>query len=217
MADFGRARRAMVDGQLRTGGITDWRILAAMDEVPRERFLPEALRPLAYLDDALAVSPSRFIPAPARFARLVQLAEVGSEDRVLDIACGSGYSAAVLARLAKAATGLEDDPALVARAEETFEELGIGNARAVAGALTEGVPAAAAFDVIVIEGAVEQVPEALFNQLAEGGRLVAVHGHGNAASAHLYLKSGKAVLPRIAFNVSLPVLEAFSRPPAFAF
>lgn len=207
----------MVDGQLRTSGITDWRILAIMDEVPREKFVPDLRRDLSYLDEPIPVSPSRLMLNPAAFSKLVQLARVTNDDVVLDIACGTGYSTAVLAGLGNAVVALEDDEALVSQANDLLAALDIGNAAVVEGALTAGVPKEAPFDIIIIEGAVDAVPQALFDQLRDGGRLVAVVGRGGAAVTHLYVKDKSQVLPRATFNLSVPPLEAFSRHESFEF
>ncbi|WP_404403876.1 protein-L-isoaspartate O-methyltransferase [Pelagibacterium halotolerans] len=217
MMDFAHARRTMVDNQLRTSGITNWHILDVMNRVPRERFVSEARSALAYSDEEIALSETRTMPAPATFGKLVQLAEVGPDDVVLDIACGTGYSTAVLAGLANAVVALDDEEALVVQANDILADLDIGNAAAVCGPLEAGVAKEAPFDVILIEGAVDEVPETLFSQLRDGGRLVAVIGSGNAAVTHLYVKSGKSVVSRAAFNASLPVLAAFKRAPSFAF
>jgi len=217
MMDFARARRAMVDGQLLAGGVLDQRILSAMGRVPRELFVPEARRALSYLDEAVAVSPTRLMPDPAGLGRLIQLAEVGSRDVVLDIACGTGYSTAVLAALANGVVALEDDPALVEAANANLVALDIGNAAVVEGPLTGGIAREAPFDVIVIGGAVDTVPDALLDQLGEGGRLVAAIGHGNAGVAHLFVRGEGTVTRSAHFNLSLPALAAFAREETFRF
>src|SRR5690606_10020142 len=217
MMDFTRARRAMVDGQLLAGGVLDQRILSAMGRVPREIFVPEARRALSYLDDAIAVSPTRLMPDPAGLALLIPLAEVGSADVVLDIACGTGYSTAVLAALANGVVALEDDPALVEAANANLVALDIGNGAVVHGPLTGGIPREAPFDVIVINGAVDVVPQALLDQLAEGGRLVAAIGHGGAGVAHLFLRGQGTVTQSAHFNLSLPPLAAFAQEKTFRF
>src|SRR5690606_7631564 len=125
------ARRTMVDNQLRTSGITDWRILDAMNRVPREKFVPDHQAALAYSDDELSLSGGRMQATPADFAKLVQLAEVGSQDVVLDVGCGTGYSTAVLALLANAVVALERDEALAGKANDILADLDIGNAAAV--------------------------------------------------------------------------------------
>ena len=217
MVDFARARRTMVDNQLRTSGITDWRILDAMNRVPRERFVPDHQAAFAYSDEDIPLSASRGLAAPADFARLVQLAEVGSQDVVLDVGCGTGYSTAVLSMLANAVVALESDHVLAGRANDILSDLDIGNAAAVAGPIETGMAKEAPFDVIVLEGSVDAVPPALLEQLRDGGRLVAVLGSGNAAVAHLYTRSGNDVSGTPTFNVSLPILGKFAAAPAFVF
>lgn len=217
MVDFARARRTMVDNQLRTSGITDWRILDAMNRVPRERFVPDHQAAFAYSDEDIPLSPSRVLAAPADFARIVQLAEVSSQDVVLDVGCGTGYSTAVLSMLANAVVALESDEVLAGKANDILADLDIGNAAVVAGAVENGIAKEAPFDVIILEGSVDIVPPALFEQLRDGGRLVAVLGSGNAAVAHLYVKSGDEVGGTSAFNVSLPVLGKYAASPAFVF
>lgn len=217
MTDFARARRTMVDNQLRTSGITDWRILDVMNRVPREDFVPEERRALAYIDENVKLSAERNMLAPASLGRLIQLAEVGPQDKVLDVGCGTGYSTAVLAGLAASVTGLDDDAALAATANDALKAQGIANAEVVVGALENGAPKNAPFDVIIIEGAVDQVSATLLRQLGDEGRLVAVHGHGNAAVAHVYVKSGKDVSSRPAFNASIPAIASFAEAPAFRF
>ena len=217
MVDFARARRTMVDNQLRTSGITDWRILDAMNRVPRERFVPDHQAAFAYSDEDIPLSASRVLAAPADFARLVQLAEVGSQDVVLDVGCGTGYSTAVLSMLANAVVALESDHVLAGRANDILSDLDIGNAAAVAGPIENGMAKEAPFDVIVLEGSVDAVPPALLEQLRDGGRLVAVLGSGNAAVAHLYTRSGNDVSGTPTFNVSLPILGKFAAAPAFVF
>lgn len=217
MVDFARARRTMVDNQLRTSGITDWRILDAMNRVPRERFVPDHRVSFAYSDEDIPLSSGRTLAAPADFARIVQLADVGSQDVVLDVGCGTGYSAAVLSSLANAVVALESDEVLTGKANDILADLDIGNAAVVAGPLEEGLAREAPFDVIILEGSVEGVPAVLFAQLRDGGRLVAVLGSGNAAVAHLYVKSGEDVAGTPTFNVSLPPLGAFAPAPEFVF
>jgi protein-L-isoaspartate(D-aspartate) O-methyltransferase len=153
---------------------------------------------------------------PAAFARLVQLAEVDAEDVVLDIACGTGYSCAVLASLASAVVAVEDDERLVATANEILSDLDIGNAVVLQAPLNGGVPAEAPFDVIIIEGAVDFVPAALLGQLKEQGRLVALVGSGSTAVANLFVNAGGAIRAYPSFNAAMPKLSAFRKAPEFA-
>ena len=217
MTDYDRARKLMVDNQLRTAGITDRRLLAAMGEVPREQFVPEVRRGLAYIDEAIPVGGARKLGAPAPFAKLIQLAEIDGTDHVLDLGCGTGYSAAVLAKLGASVVAVESEAALAAEARSTLSALGIGNVTLVEGALETAGKSKGPYDVIVIEGTLEQVPDALFAQLKPEGRLVAlVAERGRPAVAHLFARSGKGIAARAAFDARLPPL-APQRDDSFVF
>ena len=223
MTDLARAREKMVDSQLRTEGVNDFDVLAAMGAVPRERFVPADLKPLAYIDEDLLLkpaaggAPARFLMEPAPFGRLVELAELGTTEKVLIIGCGAGYSVAVVARLAATVIGLESDSELAAQAAATLRSLGVDNATVVTGSLEAGYPSAAAYDVILIEGAVELVPDRLFAQLGEGGRLVTVIGYGRSAQATIYSKNDGDIGSRPAFNADVRPLPGFRKSQAFVF
>jgi protein-L-isoaspartate(D-aspartate) O-methyltransferase len=213
MIDFERARQVMVDNQLRTSGITDHRLLIAMSEVPRERFISGPRHTLAYIDAAQPISQTRRMAAPAAFARLVQLAQIEHTDRVLDLGCGTGYSTAVLARLAAEVTGVEDEPDLAARARTILAELGIGNAAIMAGPLASTGASGAPYDVVVVEGVVDAVPPQFLALLKPEGRLVAATAEGGRpAVAHLFVNSGKGVAASAAFDASLPLLTRPANP-----
>lgn len=217
MIDFDRARKVMVDNQLRTSSITDRRLLAAMGEVPRERFVPEARKALAYIDEAIAVGSGRKIPSPAPFAKLVQLAEIDTGDHVLDLGCATGYSAAVLGRLAGSVVAVESDATLAAAARSALASVGAENVTVVEGPLESAGKGSAPYDVIVLESAVTEVPEALFSQLKPDGRLVAlVAAPGQPAVAHLFARSGKGIASRAAFDAILSPL-ATKRGDGFVF
>lgn len=215
MSDFQRARKFMVDNQLRTSGITDWRILGVMSDVPRELFVPQDRRDVAYSDQDQPLGAKRYLSAAAPFAKLIQLAEIGPSDTVLDVGAGSGYSTAVLAGLAASVTGVENDAELVAKANDTLATLGISNAKVISGALDRGV--AGSFNVIIVEGVVPAVPQALLNQLSNGGRLVALISDGGPAVAHIYVRSGSEVAGRAEFNATLPRLDLARREEQFVF
>jgi protein-L-isoaspartate(D-aspartate) O-methyltransferase len=219
MTDYPRARKAMVDNQLRTNGITDRRILAAMGEVPREVFVPEARRSLAYVDVAhrLPGATGRSLAAPAPFGKLVQLAEIGPGDTVLDVGVGSGYSAAVLSQLAGNVVALEADPSLAQSARDALATAGIGGVTIVEDALDAGAPRQGPYDVIVIEGAVAAVPQKLLLQLKEGGRLVALIQNGSAAVANVFVRSGDDFAARPSFNTTLPPLSREAPAEKFVF
>jgi protein-L-isoaspartate(D-aspartate) O-methyltransferase len=217
MVDFERARKAMVDNQLRTSNVTDRRILNAMLSVAREDFVPASRRALAYIDEAHELGNGRAMPAPAPFAKLVQLAEIEPGDAVLDLGAGLGYSTAVLAQLAHEVVGVESDPTLAAAAAKALSAAGVSNAEIVVSDLNNVQPHASGFDVILLEGAVNEVSPELFKLLRDGGRLVALIRRGPAAVAHVFVKSGETVNSRAEFNTSLPPLTEAKRPDDFVF
>ncbi len=214
---FEIARRAMVDGQLKPWNVTDERILDAMGRLPRERFVPKALRGLAYVDEDLEVTAGRFLMEPRVLARLAMAAEIGSADAVLDVGCATGYSSAMLATLADTVVALEEDAELAAFAGEALADAGIDNVAVITGPLGEGVRAEAPFDVIFVNGAVEEVPTALVDQLAEGGRLVCVLREGDRSRGWLMVKSEGVAGGRPLFDAFTPLLPGFSRPSGFVF
>jgi protein-L-isoaspartate(D-aspartate) O-methyltransferase len=217
MIDFERARKVMVDNQLRTSGITDRRVLAAMSEIAREKFLPAVRQGLAYIDEAQPLNRTRRLGAPAPFARLVQLAAIEHEDRVLDLGCGTGYSSAVLARLAASVVAVDDDPVLASTAKGNLAALGVNNVTVIEGALARAAKDHGPFDVVLVEGELDSVPEAFLAQLKPDGRLVAlIAADGRPPVAHLFVRSGKGVASSAAFDAHLP---PFSRPadPGFEF
>ncbi|WP_406871645.1 protein-L-isoaspartate O-methyltransferase [Aminobacter sp. P9b] len=222
-ADFSERRVKMVDGQVRTTDVTDAAILSAMLSVPREAFVDSAQRELAYIDEDLRYGVTadsdqpRYLMEPSPFAKLAQLAEIGPRDFVLDVGSGTGYSSAVLSKLASSVIALESNPTLAATATSTLSSLGCDNVVVVSGPLAAGYASQAPYDVIFVGGSVEQVPDALLAQLKEGGRLVAVEGRGNAGVASVYLKADGNVTARRAFNAAVKPLPGFNRTREFEF
>lgn len=209
MVDFERARTQMVESQLRSGGVINPAILARMRTVPREDFVPATRRDLAYIDDIQWLGDKasrRFMAAPATLARLLALAEITQTDTVLDIGAATGYSTAVIAGLAASVTGLETDADLAATARGNLAALGVTNASVIHGDISQ--VGKVRFDVIVVEGALDAVPDAFIAALAEGGRLVALLRTGAVGLAHLFVRSGREVTARAAFNAALPPLFA---------
>lgn len=227
MIDYERQRRTMVESQLRPTQVTDRALLAAMSALPRERFVPVASRPLAYMDDGVEVWPSvdgalaRYLLAPVLLARLIQLAGIGPDDRVLDIGCATGYSTAVLALLAGSVTGLEAEPELAAAARKTLHELArtypLDGAAIVTGPLNEGYQAGAPYDVILLNGSVPRLPDSIAAQLKEGGRLVSVVASGVAGKAYLFVKADGTVSGVPHFDAGAKPLPGFAAVPCFTF
>ena len=221
--DFELARTRMVDNQIRTTDVTSHPVLQAFLSVAREDFVPANLRELAYIDDDIRISsgqdgaPDRFLMEPSPLAMLLQLADVGKSDVVLEIGCGTGYVSALLSLLADSVVALESDPALAETAAESLSRLGYDNVAVVTGALAQGYKPEAPYEVIFVGGSVEQLPSALFDQLRDGGRLVVVEGHGNASKAKLYVSEGGNTSARRGFNTSVKPLPGFEKAAQFVF
>jgi len=221
MSGFSTARQKMVDGQVRTSDVTDSRILDAMLEVPREAFVPEGKQALAYLDLDLDVSaggnPKRCLIKPVVTAKLMQAAEIKQGDKVLVVGAASGYAAALVAKLAGQVTATEIDPALAAKAATVLNQLGCGNVTVKTAAAADGDTASAPYDVIVLNGATEIVPEELYRQLREGGRLVGVFATSQPPRATIVTRSHGDFGNRTLFDAAVPVLPGLERRPAFVF
>ncbi len=220
MTDFTLARRNMIDGQLRPNRVTNPKLLAAIADLPRERFLPPGLQSVAYADDDFPLGNGRYLMEPMVLARLIQMLQPEENDRALVVASGTGYGAALLARLVKSVVAVESDPNLARTAEQTIRELGIATVQPIAGKMEEGYAAGGPYDVIVIEGAVQHVPPAIVAQLADGGRLgtvIAAATAGGLGVAHLMVKEGGVATGRTIFDAGTAVLPGFVSPPRFAF
>lgn len=215
MTDFAAARSRMVDSQIRPADVTDLRLLWAFQTIERERFVPQKARDLAYADYDMPVSRGRHLLEPRVLAKMLQQADVKATDRVLDVGCGLGYSAAVIAELASHVVALEQDGDLAAAARKALS--GNAKTKVVTGSLADGCSADAPYDVIVLEGATEVEPKALLDQLNDGGRLVCILGSGPAGKVVLYTRSGEDVGGRTVFDAAAGVLPGFAKAPAFAF
>ncbi|GIL38367.1 protein-L-isoaspartate O-methyltransferase family protein [Roseiterribacter gracilis] len=214
-ARLATARTNMVDGQIRPNKVTDIAILAAFLDVPRESFAPTRFRDVAYVDETLSFGGGRYLTEPAVLARLLQAALPRPTERALIIGGGSGYSAAILARLVSSVIVVEQDAALLAQARMQLAH--VTNVTLRQGALVDGAADAAPFDVILIDGAVEQIPAALDAQLAESGRLVTVRReNGTLGRAILRERDGGALSTRVLFDAGTPVLPGFERGQEFS-
>jgi protein-L-isoaspartate(D-aspartate) O-methyltransferase len=222
MIDAAQQRTSMVESQILTSDVTDRRILRAMGEVARERFVPPDLAALAYMDDAVPITPSapgtvrRWLLAPRTFAKLLQLAEIGDADRVLDVGAGTGYGAAVLARFAKSVFALESDPALATAARANAAALDLTNLHVIEGDLANGWVDEGPYDVIVLEGSVPAAPVNLLDQLKDGGRLVGVIRRDGVGKAMIWRRLGRSLDQRTAFDAAATELPGFATAPEFA-
>jgi protein-L-isoaspartate(D-aspartate) O-methyltransferase len=223
MMDFQAARVKMVENQIRTTDVTSHSVLNAFLTVPREAFVPEKSKLLAYIDTDIEIAPAaggnkpRYMMQASPLAKLLQLAAVGKEDVVLDVGTGTGYTAGLLSLLAGSVTALESDEALAAQAKETLSGLGYTNVAVVTGELEKGHQAIAPFDLIFIDGAVEEVPETLLAQLRDEGRLLVVKGYGNAARATVFTRERGAFSENVFFNASVKPLPGFAKVKEFVF
>jgi protein-L-isoaspartate(D-aspartate) O-methyltransferase len=220
MSDFSTARQKMVDCQVRPSDVTDIRIIDAMLAVPREAFVPEQQRAMAYLDLDLevgAASGKRFLIKPAVLAKMLQAAEITEADNVLVVGCATGYAAAVVAKLASQVTATESDSDLADKARDVLARTGCGNVTVHAAAAGDGEPANAPYDVIVLDGANEITPDRVYRQLKEGGRLVGVFATTQPPRAAIVTHSHGDFGHRALFDATVPVLPGLERVPAFVF
>lgn len=217
MQEFQAARTAMVDRQVRPSDVTAYPIIEAMLWAPRERFVPKAKRAICYAGEHVEIAPGRMLLDPRVFAKMLDAARIGPDDLVLDLACGMGYSTAVLARLAGAVVGIDADADMVAHAVEVLAEIEVDNAVVQEGAPEAGDAAHGPYDVIFVNGGVETVPEALLAQLKDGGRLVAIHMQGEVGSCRVTVRAGETLTSRRAFDATAPVLPGFQAAPEFVF
>jgi len=212
-----QARIAMIAGQIQPNKVSDERVLGAMRQVPRECFLPKSLRGVAYIDEDLKVAAGRYLMEPMVFAKLVMEAEITPGEAILDIGCATGYSTAVLAQLGEAVVGVEEDAALAKQAGEALTALGVDNAAVIEAPLATGASDQGPFDVIILEGAVERIPDTLVDQLAEGGRLVCVRVADGRSNGYLLTKTGGVVGGRAFCDAFVPLLPGFAAPRGFRF
>lgn len=217
MFDFTAARDHMIDCQIRVADVTDLSVIKAFRNVKRENFVPKSKSALAYADSNIELEEGRIVMRPRDMSKLIQAADIKPTDIVLDIACGRGYSTAVMAHLAETVIALEDTEERVEKATTVLAEAGADNAVVVKGDIKAGAKEHGPFDVIFVNGAVGQVSNNWFDQLANEGRLVAIVMDGNIGRASVFTRSGDMVGDRIVFDAHMPALPGTSKPAEFAF
>lgn len=206
----------MVDTQVRPSDVTKFPIIDAMLSIPRERFVPADLREAAYVGENLSIGDGRVLLEPRTLAKLLDALDIEPTDLVLNIGCGLGYGCAVLAHMAEAVVGVEDTAALVSEAQAALADAGADNATMHEGPLADGDAKHGPYDVVLIEGAVGQVPDAILDQLAEGGRIGCLFLDGSLGVARIGVKNNGHVSWRYAFNATAPVLAGFEAPVEFS-
>lgn len=215
MSDFAQRRRIMVDTQVRPSDVTRFPIIDAMLSVPREAFVPRDRREAAYVGEHVDLGNGRVVLDPRTLAKMLEAADIQPDDLVLDVGAGYGYSSALAARMAEAVIALEEDEAMASEAESTLSEQGVDNVAVVAGALSGGAPQHGPYDVILVEGAVAQIPDALTDQLKDGGKIVAIFAEGALGVVRVGYRIDDAITWRFAFNASAPLLPGFESNRAF--
>lgn len=217
MIDFAQARTMMVDGQVRPSDVTLYPIIEAMLAVPREEFVPNEMRPVAYAGDHVPLGEGRVLLDARVFGKMLDALAIGPEDLVLDIGPGLGYSTAVVARMAEAVVAIEEDTQMAREAAELLSAQSADNAVVIEAPLAAGDPDHGPFDALIVEGGIEVFPDALAAQLKEGGRVAAIFVTGGRGQMRAGVKSGETIAWRHVFDATAPVLSGFAAPRGFEF
>jgi len=216
MSDYADRRTMMVDTQIRPSDVTKFTIIEAMLSVPREVFVPSAKREAAYADAAMPLGSGRFMVEPRTLAKMLDALDVTNTDLVLDLGAGYGYSSAVLARMAEAVVAVEPNEEFATEAQDALNEVSADNVIWHTGALVEGAEKLGPYDVILVQGGVEMVPDALVSQLKDGGRIGCLFMDGPLGSVKIGYKSAGSISWRFAFNATAPMLDGFANESSFA-
>lgn len=216
MNEFAQRRTIMVDTQVRPNDVTSYPVIDAMLTIPREGFVPDSLRDIAYVGEDLDIGHGRILLEPRTLGRMINTLDLKNSDLVLDIGCGYGYTSALMARIAEAVVAIDDIPDLATKAQSILAEQGIFNVAVTQAKLTEGWPGQAPYDAILINGAIEEFPDALADQLCEGGRVIALFRENQLGTCRIGYKSDGKIAWRYAFNASAPILPGFTRAHGFA-
>lgn len=216
MTNFTARRTMMVDTQVRPSDVTKFPIIDAMLSVPREVYVPATMQEAAYIGENLDIAAGRVVLEPRTFGKMLDALMIDVDDVVLDIACGLGYSTAVLAQMCDFVVAVEDDDARASQAQETLSAQGVDNAAVMTGPLAGGSAKSGPYDIIMVQGAVHTVPDALLDQLREGGRIACIFAEGALGVVRIGLKIDGTVNWRFAFNAGAPVLTGFEKQAAFS-
>jgi protein-L-isoaspartate(D-aspartate) O-methyltransferase len=206
----------MVDTQVRPSDVTKFPIIDAMLSVPREAFVRSSMREAAYIGENLDIGGGRVLLEPRTLAKMLDVLDIKPTEVILDIAPGLGYSTAVLAHMAEFVIGVEDDESRAEEAQSILSEQGIDNAAIISGALAEGAAKSGPYDVIILQGAVEVLPDSLLAQLKDGGRIVSIFAEGDLGVVRIGYKMDQRINWRMAFNAGAPVLTGFAKKAEFA-
>jgi protein-L-isoaspartate(D-aspartate) O-methyltransferase len=206
----------MVDTQVRPSDVTKFPIIDAMLSIPRENFVPPSQREAAYVGESLPLAPGRVLLEPRTFAKMLDGLNIQSSDVILDIGCGLGYSTAILAHMGEFVVAVEDDTAMAEEAQQNLSGAGIDNAAVMAGPLAEGAAKSAPYDVVLINGGVEEMPQSIVDQVKDGGRVAALFVEGGLGTVRIGHKSGGRLGWRFSFNAGAPVLPGFGKVAAFS-
>jgi protein-L-isoaspartate(D-aspartate) O-methyltransferase len=217
MTDYAARRTVMVDTQVRPSDVTKFPIIDAMLDVPREAFVPRALREAAYMGENIDLGGGRVILEPRTLAKVLDSLDIQSNELVLDVGSALGYSAAVIARMAEAVVAVEEDADIAEEAQGLLSENGADNVIMHHGPLAQGAPEHGPYDVVVVQGAVEKLPQSLIDQIKEGGRIACLFMEGALGAVRIGYKIDGAMSWRYAFNAGAPVLPGFERDAAFEF
>ncbi len=217
MTDYNTARTAMVDCQIRPSDVTKYPIIEAFLNTPRETYVPKNDRPIAYAGKHIALNKDRVLLDARTFAKMLDAVNVQPDELVLDLGCGLGYSTAIIATMAEAVVAVETDAEMVANASDILMEQSVDNAFVTTGDLTLGNAKNGPYDVIILQGSVEQVPDTLINQLKDGGRICAIFRDGSFGDCRIGYKTHKQLSWRTVFNASAPLINGFENKPEFKF
>jgi len=215
MTDYAARRAVMGDTHVRPSDVTKFPLIDAMMSVPREAFVPVELREAAYMGENIDLGGGRVILDPRILGKMLDALDIQADELVLDVGCALGYSSAVMARVAEAVVAVEEDAEMAREAPGLLSENGADNVILQEGPLVQGAPEHGPYDVVVLQGAVEHLPEALSDQVKEGGRIACLFMEGALGAVRIGYRIDGEISWRFAFNAGAPVLPGFERHAAF--